>query len=673
MISPVYQPYHIDLEVFLLLSISWGLCFFILINYPSQKEISFVNQLKLHIISSIIAFISNPAILFLLGKDFSRFTLILFGVIATSILYIPRLLYRFVNNKMVTSKFLIHKVLIPLFTLGIYSFSFSYISRLWLPDGVNIFFTQQLSKLLIYLIAIMLLSYGYLIRLIKTSKMKGNKTSEKLTFRDIFILLIPLSTVFQYLVNNNDIISLLDALIIFIAILFFCLLFAVILPILLRSFSSFRVQSAIGFSFVFIILNMGSLSQLFSWINQGNIIIQISILVGSFILFYLLNGIKGKSEFLFVIITFFIFSVINPLISNKSKDETPDVFDLNHPIYSLLESRLPNKKPDIYLLVYDAYVSNETMQGYGIDNNSQETYLREKGFEIYPNVYSVDAETLGTMSRVLNASNSYYGNKRRGVSGDGVVHQAFRYLDYETYGVFNSDYMFRGYGSSYDVSLPKEISIQPYIYLLSAIAIGEFRYDLEFDLEFSNISYSDFVTNKENIFSQDQDAPIFLYAHSPYPGHSQNSGACLPNEVELFKERLSRANQEMKQDIELLIMEKNSIIIVAGDHGPYLTKNCTSISHKYETSDMSRLDIQDRFGTFLAIRWPDENYHDYDDITVTQDLFVSIFAYLYEEPSLLEWKIPTEILSTHHIRGACVVDGVIVGGSNDGEPLFIEE
>jgi hypothetical protein len=231
--------------------------------------------------------------------------------------------------------------------------------------------------------------------------------------------------------------------------------------------------------------------------------------------------------------------------------------------------------------------------------------------------------------------------------------------------------MFRGYGSSYDVSLPKEISIQPYAYLLSAIALGEFKFDLEVDLEFSKVSYSEFLTNKEKIFTQDQELPIFLYAHSPYPGHSQNSGACLPNEVELFKERLSIANQEMKKDIELLIKDKNSIIIVAGDHGPYLTKNCTSTSNEYDISEITRLDIQDRYGTFLAIRWPDDNYHDYDDITVIQDLFVAIFAYLYEDPTLLENKIQPETLRTFKISDARVVDGVIFGGINDGEKLFL--
>ncbi|HPA32726.1 MAG TPA: hypothetical protein PLV24_04020, partial [Anaerolineaceae bacterium] len=111
--------------------------------------------------------------------------------------------------------------------------------------------------------------------------------------------------------------------------------------------------------------------------------------------------------------------------------------------------------PNIYLLVYDAYVPNETMQAYGIDNRAQEQYLRDQGFVLYPHTYSIGADSVGTMSRVLNMSTSYGGEYRKGVSGDGVVQNALQELGYTTYGIFPTDYMFQGVGSSYDVFFPR--------------------------------------------------------------------------------------------------------------------------------------------------------------------------------------------------------------------------
>ena len=70
----------------------------------------------------------------------------------------------------------------------------------------------------------------------------------------------------------------------------------------------------------------------------------------------------------------------------------------------------------------------------------------------------------------------------------------------------------------------------------------------------------------------------------------------------------------MKQDIEAIIAnDPEAIIVIAGDHGPSLTKNCSILGKDdYNLSEISRLDIQDRFATFLAIRWPTKDFEKYD-------------------------------------------------------------
>ena len=56
-----------------------------------------------------------------------------------------------------------------------------------------------------------------------------------------------------------------------------------------------------------------------------------------------------------------------------------------------------------------------------------------------------------------------------------------------------------------------------------------------------------------------------------------------------------------------------------------------------------------------------------------QDLFPSIFAYIFEDPKLLEAKVEPETIPSSVASGANVIDGIIEGGIHDGEPLFIGE
>jgi hypothetical protein len=305
------------------------------------------------------------------------------------------------------------------------------------------------------------------------------------------------------------------------------------------------------------------------------------------------------------------------------------------------------------------------MLAYGIDNSSQEQYLENLDFQIYPHTYSVGANSITTISRVLNASVDFYGNVRKGVSGDGVVQNLLKGFGYKTYGVFESATFFWGIAPRYDYSFPSYISSANVF--LKAILMGEFRYNVVF----KQVSREQFAVEKINLFSEESVVPRFIYAHTYLPTHSQNSGACLPNEVQLFKERLLRANFEMRQDVETIIeYDPDAVVIVAGDHGPYLTKNCTGTRTSYDISEISRLDIQDRFGTFLAIRWPTGDFEEYDDIIVLQDVFPAIFAYIFQDPRFLESKVEPAIIGENTISGATVIDGVIAGGVHSGEPLF---
>jgi len=426
----------------------------------------------------------------------------------------------------------------------------------------------------------------------------------------------------------------------------------------------------LGLAYTFSLTNMALLSRQFAWHQVGSLKIQFGVFASVFLLSWFFFYIKYEKLFYLLVVLIFLTTTSTQLLANINGTPQTNQKDIDNKLVTLADFRKPIVTPNIYLLVYDAYVSNETALAYGIDNHAQEQYLEELGFTVYPHTYSIGYDSISTMSRVFNASTEFYGNTRKGVSGDGVVQNLLKGFGYKTYGIFTTNYFFLGIASNYTYSFPGPSS--PANLLIKAIFEGEFRFDLTLNV----IPREQFLKEKKNLFSSESNDLRFVYMHSNKPGHSQNSGACLPNEFELFGERLSVANLEMKQDLEMILEnDHDAIIIIAGDHGPYLTKNCFYISSSYDISEISRLDIQDRYGSFLAVRWPTQDFENYDDIVVLQDIFPAIFAYIYQDPKLLEAKVETMTLDYDHLfptSGATVIDGIIHGGINDGEYLFVE-
>lgn len=567
-------------------------------------------------------------------------------------------------------------MLIPLTVLTLYFVSFSFFLPWLLPEykiNVNAVFVDRAWKYSLILAAVSYLIFFVIFKTTKGNKLTFGDSIEKVRVIDFILILLPLTPIVQYILNNQDILSTLGSLSVLAVFVAFSALFVIAIPTLLGIVGSTKTLMLLGIAFTFMITNMASFSSTFNWFESGSLVIQLAIFGAIFLGARLLYSHRIGRKFMYIfVVIFFITGIAFQLTPGGWGKIMPASIDQeikDNKLVELVGSRKPLSTPNIYLLVYDSYVINETMLEYGIDNSAQEEYLEALGFKLYPHTYSVDAASIGTMSRTLHASTEYYGDSRRGVSGDGIVQNLLKSFGYETYGIFKGDYFFRGIGSSYDFSFPKAAP-SAHKLLVKAIFMGEFRF--EFDVEFDQPSREQFVEHKTSTFENLSDKPSFVYMHDLLPGHSQNSGACLPNETELFRERLIQANYQMKQDVETIIQnDPDAVIIVAGDHGPYLTKNCKKTGSHYDIAEISRLDIQDRFGTFLAIKWPTEDFSEYDDITVMQDIFPVIFAYLFEDDELLEAKVEPNTLEASRISGAQVKNGIIYGGINDGEPLFV--
>jgi hypothetical protein len=51
-------------------------------------------------------------------------------------------------------------------------------------------------------------------------------------------------------------------------------------------------------------------------------------------------------------------------------------------------------------------------------------------------------------------------------------------------------------------------------------------------------------------------------------------------------------------------------------------------------------------------------------------MFPAIFAYIFEDQEMLKARIEPNTINGRNISGVEVSDGIIVGGADDGEPLF---
>ncbi len=302
------------------------------------------------------------------------------------------------------------------------------------------------------------------------------------------------------------------------------------------------------------------------------------------------------------------------------------------------------------------------MLQYGIDNSDQEAFLESVGFQIYRGTYSIAAATRESMGRVLGR-----GNPARVVSGHSAILDVLKHVGYRSHGVFLGSGYFWGQDNGYDDGFPP--SRPAYLAMSQAILEGQFRHEVHFQ----EMPKDRFLDKKRSIITSASKDPIFLYTHTA-PGHSQNSGVCLDDEIMRFRQKLDVANVEMREDIEAIIKSRsNSIVIINGDHGPYLTKNCTQLlDREYDQQDVTRLDIQDRFGAFLAIRWPEDAHVSKDNIAILQDIFPAVLTYLYSDAEFQRLRRPQELAEGQDrtIAGVSIRSGRIVGGAYDGQLLF---
>ena len=551
---------------------------------------------------------------------------------------------------------------------GLFTLISMFIMSFFFPEGITTKFLHRSSKLigiLFIVFSIFFLIYWYFD---KNFNFKKKFYLPKL--KDFLLLALPMSPVINYALTNIEYLDTSGLLYLFTITLLFVIFFSIIIPFFFSYLGSFYILMIVGLALTYTILNLAEIANdPNNHIFNSQFITQGSYLIFSFLIIYLLYLLNKVAAYTFAIVFMISGVVVNFYNYNFEK---PTKIQNQNKIIEFLNNNNNKiiKKKNIYILVYESYSNSETLNYYGFDNTNQIDFLEENGFTIYDGIYSVSSSSLASTSRILEINGELSNHARHYVSGNAFVPEIFKKNGYKTIGLFNSSYFLSGSSPiNWDEYYPKDdISKLGGKTLTKAIFQGEFNFDI-FDDSFD---YDKYLILKNKYLSSKKKNTLF-YTHNSYPGHSGNSGKCRSDEKKSYFKGMKKANLEMKKDIlDIMSNDKESIIVLVGDHGPYLTKNCKELRN-YNIKKIDKYDVQDRYGAFLSIFWPEDISKNDNNIQITQDIFPSILSKITNNKKLFDkLKLERKFFDRFNnvLGGVSVYNGVVKGGKDDKVPLF---
>lgn len=563
------------------------------------------------------------------------------------------------------------QLVLDLIVSGFFALISMIIIRFIIPEGLTTKFLLLSSKLVGVILAILIIIF--LISWFFNKKYEFKNKIDLPELKDFVLLALPMSPILDYVIINIEYLNLIGFAYLIVTTLLFAIFFSFIIPVFFSYLGSFKILMFSGLAISFTVLNMAKISKYYvpgdnilnaKLITEG---IYLLVLFSALYLLYLFNKRIAYITVIIFVITGITFNFYNYTLNNSVKAQKENTNRLNKFLKN--KDNIITKKKNIYVLVYESYAGFETLAHYGFDNTSQMNFLEKKGFNIYHGIYSNSAISLGTTSRILEIDGKISQDARYYTSGNAFAPNIFKANGYNTTAIFKSSYFFGSSKIGWDEYFPKEnITKLGGKTLTKAIFEGEFRFDI-FDDEYD---YEHYLQLKENFLSSNK-KNSFFWSHNAYPGHSQNSGNCSSNEKQSYFEGMKKANLEMKNDvINIFKNDKDPIIVLLSDHGPYLTKNCTLLND-YEKNKIDKYDIQDRYGTFLSIYWPEDISDNEHNIIITQDIFPAILSNISNNKKLFkELKVERNFFDRFKSisGGVNVYNGIIKGGKDDGKPLF---
>jgi len=290
--------------------------------------------------------------------------------------------------------------------------------------------------------------------------------------------------------------------------------------------------------------------------------------------------------------------------------------------------------------------------------------LAVRGFKLYHDAYSNYSNTTSSLTAVFTMEHHFYrisiGNLdalgARDIVGGRLynpVLSTFKNNGYNTQFVNHSDYIFKK-GNALDYAFPTRkiygvfdvfqidwLNQLPLMEYLDQTPTGR-------KVRVSHESHYDQIIQRVSLISKNA-ASWFTYMHLPLPNHSKGSKDWneLAGFLETYPEQVELANSEILGIVDHVIQnDPSAFVVLMGDHGAVRFRDVWQtgdeqdlheiLSIRQVEEDKLALDL---FGILLAIRYPSDHDHRYDNAIMSPvNLFRYVFSVLSDDEELLEAK-----------------------------------
>ena len=324
------------------------------------------------------------------------------------------------------------------------------------------------------------------------------------------------------------------------------------------------------------------------------------------------------------------------------------------------------KSNNVYLLVYDSYGHRSIMEGLGISDGSIYNALENNGFTVY-DAYTMGADTLTSMNAAFKLGGVSGCSVNATVAGDNVFSDFVRANGYKTSYLLNGYEMpNRGERMPGDYYYPGAAEIpRPEMVLFPCIIRGTFSQSPQV---FNSYTQEDWMNAYYDVMRKRPCCRSFIYAHNANPGHASWEPRYRKSDKEeqlAFKSRVEAAHAEIKDSLDLLKNDRDSIVIICSDHGGSLL-----IPNPPGNWDVRHL--IDHYGILLAIRWP-KDYKPCLKLNCLQNVFLEVLIYLTGDTSLARLEVPGETVYMPYpigVPAGMISKGIIQSGPDKGRSLF---
>lgn len=294
-----------------------------------------------------------------------------------------------------------------------------------------------------------------------------------------------------------------------------------------------------------------------------------------------------------------------------------------------IESVQFKKKPNIYVIQPDGYAnSSELKKGYyQFDNGKFEKFLTDNGFYVYDHYRSNYVSTLSSNSSMFAMKHHYYNNTkiksnelykaRQIIVGKNPFISILKKNEYNTFLLLERPYLL--------LNRPRQYYdyCNYYNEEISFLSRG-------FELK------KDVVQELKSIIKHNQNTSNFYFVCGMNPSHvsvNKQESKGVKGERDNYLEALKESNLWLEQVVKVIEEnDKNSLIIIASDHGGYVGLEY-SLENRIKQTD--RDIIYSMFTSMLAIKWSHDEPDYAQKIKTPVNLFRILCAYLSDNTSYL--------------------------------------